>query len=99
MAPEETSILTAIANWIGAVGVPILGGLALRLISWGHRQDLAIQNLENSVKELQKNGTRIDQMQNMLQRVSDDVIELKTLMSIRFGGENSTRGGRRAGDE
>lgn len=98
MAIEESTILTAIANWIGVVGVPALGAVALRLISWGHKQDLAIRDLENRVEELQKTGTRIDLMQQMLQGVRDDVIELKTLMSMRFGGDNNTRG-RRAADE
>jgi len=98
MAVEESAILTAIANWIGVVGIPAVLGWNLRLVKWGHEQDLAIRDLEAQVKELQKTGTKIDDMNRTLQDVKGTVIQLKTLMDIRFGNDQDRRG-RRAGDE
>ncbi len=95
---EDAGIVMAIAQWIGSVGLPAMFVWNWKLVQWGHRQDLAIRDLENRVGELQKNGTRIDLMQQMLQSVRDDVVELKTLMKMRLEGTDQNSRGRRAGD-
>jgi hypothetical protein len=104
MAIEESAILTAIANWIGVVGIPAVVGWNLRLVSWGHKQDLAIRDLENRVEELQKTGSKIDHMSRKIEEIRGDMIELKTIVRLAFGDERDGNDGndrnrrRRAGD-
>lgn len=74
----ESSLLSAIAQWIAVVGVPAAFVWNWKLVQWLHRHDVQLSDQANI-------RGKLDSIERGMQELRGIVIELRTLQEVADG--------------
>lgn len=96
MAIEDAGLLSALANWVGGVGVPALFLAWYRLWQKSHEHELQIAELKSQLSEQANLRAEVKEIRGNLSEIRSLVVEIKTRMEYterRNGDERRTRHG------
>ncbi len=94
MALEDAGLLSALANWVGGVGVPALFLAWYRLWQKSHEHELRIAELTAQLSEQANLRAEVKEIRGNLTEIRSLVVEIKTRMEYteRRAGEDRRRG-------